>query len=131
MDSPLAHDLLGDPGVVTAGSDLNLEDVLAHAKARYRWMPCCVVEDWIIFDVLVTEDELAKVHAAGCLPMIVFAHNVRHDDNRRFEPGHWVRSTIATEFSEGFLFVTRNTVYVLKGNGYRKSASLKAIYAIY
>jgi len=131
MDSPLSHDLLGDPGVVTSGSDLSLEDVLAHAKARYRWMPCCVVEDWVIFDVVVTEDELAKVRAAGCLPMIVYAHNVRHDDNRRFEPGHWVRSTIATEFSEGFLFVTRNTVYVLKGNGYRKSASLKAIYAIY
>jgi hypothetical protein len=131
MDSPLAHDLLGDPGVVTSGSDLSLEDVLALAKSRYRWMPCCVVEDWVIFDVVVTEDELAKVRAAGCLPMIVYAHNVRHDDNRRFEPGHWVRSTIATEFSEGFLFVTRNTVYVLKGNGYRKSASLKAIYAIY
>jgi hypothetical protein len=131
MDGSVDYGLLGDPGVVTAGSDLSLEDVLAHAKARYRWMPCCVVEDWIIFDVVVTEDELAKVHAAGCLPMIMYAHNVRHDENRRFEPGSWVRSTIATKLDEGFLFVTRNTVYVLKGSGHRKSASLKAIYAIH
>ncbi|MFY1664106.1 DUF6957 family protein [Pseudomonas sp. Pseu.R1] len=131
MDGSVDYGLLGDPGVVTAGSDLSLEDVLALARSRYRWMPCCVVEDWILFDVVVTEDELAKVHAAGCLPMIVYAHNVRHDDNRRFEPGNWVRSTIATEFSEGFLFVTRNTVYVLRGSGHRKSASLKDIYAIH
>jgi hypothetical protein len=131
MDGSMDYGLLGDPGVVTAGSHLSLVDVLALAKSRYRWMPCCVVEDWIIFDVVVTEDELAKVHAAGCLPMILYAHNVRHDDNRRFEPGNWVRSTIATEFREGFLFVTRNTVYVLKGSGHRKSASLKAIYAIH
>jgi formate-dependent phosphoribosylglycinamide formyltransferase (GAR transformylase) len=131
MDGSVDYGLLGDPGVVTAGSDLSLEDALALAKTRYRWMPCCVVEDWIIFDVVVTGVELAKVHAAGCLPMILFAHNVRHDDNRRFEPGSWVRSTIATKLDEGFLFVTRNTVYVLKGSGHRKSASLKAIYAIH
>lgn len=131
MDSSVEHDLLGDPGVVTAGSDLTLEDLLKAVRQQYRHMPCCVVEDWIIFDVTVTDDELARVHAAGCIPMILYAHNVIHDDNRRFELGSWVRSTIAISFKEGFLFTTRNTVYVLKSAGHRKSASLKAIYSLY
>jgi len=131
VDGAAEYGLLGDPGVVTVGSDLSLEDLLKAVRERYRYMPCCVVEDWIIFDVTVTDDELARVHAAGCIPMILYAHNVIHDDNRRFDEGSWVRSTIAVSLKEGFLFTTRNTVYALKGAGHRKSASLKAIYALY
>lgn len=131
VDSPIQDSLLGDPGVSLMGSDLGLEAVMAAARKRYKWMPLCAVEEWIILDAIVTEEERAKVTAAGCVPMFMFAHKVVDDEQRRFEPGHWVRSSMGTAFSEGFLFVTRNSVYVLLGPGHRKSASIQSIFSIF
>ena len=131
MDSPIQDSLLGDPGVSLMGSELGLEAVMAAARKRYKWMPLCVVEEWIILDAIVTDAERAKVAAAGCQPMFMFAHKVVDDEQRRFEPGHWVRSSMGTAFKEGYLFETRNTVYVLLGPGHRKSASIEAIFSLF
>ncbi|WP_407719289.1 DUF6957 family protein [Pseudomonas amygdali] len=94
-------------------------------------MPLCAVEEWIILDAIVTDAERAKVAAAGCRPIFMFAHKVVHDEQRRFEPGHWVRSSMGTAFKEGYLFETRNTVYVLLGPGHRKSSSIEAIFSLF
>ncbi|MNH30481.1 hypothetical protein D3C79_907780 [compost metagenome] len=131
MNSPLNDGLLGEGGVDLVGSELSLEDVLLAAREHYKRMPLCVVEDWVILDAILTEDEQARVAAAGCQPMFLFAHNVVHDEQRRFEPGDWVRSTIARTFYDGYIFETRNTVYLLKGPGQRKSSSLQGIFSIF
>ena len=131
VDSPIQDGLLGDPGVSLMGSDLGLEAVMAAARKRYKWMPLCAVEEWIILDAIVTDEERAKVAAAGCQPMFMFAHKVVDDEQRRFEPGHWVRSSMGTAFKEGYLFETRNTVYVLLGPGHRKPASIEAIFSLF
>jgi hypothetical protein len=123
--------LLGDSGTPLMGSELTLEEVMVQARKRYRWMPLCAVEGWVILDAIVTDDERAKVIAAGCQPMFLFAHKVVHDEQRRFESGHWVRSSMGTTFKEGFLFATRNSVYVLLGPGHRKSSSIEAIFSIF
>lgn len=131
MDGVIDEGLLGDLGVELRGSDLPLEEALRAARKLYKWMPLCAVEEWVILDAIVTEDERAKVTAAGCVPMFMFAHKVVDDEQRRFEPGHWVRSSMGTAFNEGFLFVTRNSVYVLLGPGNRKSASIQSIFSIF
>ena len=131
MDRANNDGRLGSGGIDWLGSELGLEDVLVEARKHYRWMPLCVVEEWIILDAIVTDDERAKIAAAGCQPMFMFAHKVVDDDQRRFEPGHWVRSSMGTAFKEGFLFETRNTVYVLLGPGHRKSASIQAIFSLF
>ena len=131
MDEIIEDGLLGDPGISLMGSELSLDEVVVLARKRYKWMPLCVVEEWIILDAIVTDDERAKVAAAGCQPMFMFAHKVVHDEQRRFEPGHWVRSSMGTAFKEGYLFETRNTVYVLLGPGYRKSSSIEAIFSLF
>jgi hypothetical protein len=122
--------LLGANGVALVGSELSLEEVLTAARQRFKWLPLCVVEEWVILDAIVTDAERAKVIAAGCQPMFLFAYKVVHDEQRRFEPGHWVRSSMGTAFKEGYLFETRNTVYVLLGPGHRKSSSIEAIFSI-
>ncbi|MBI6668850.1 hypothetical protein YA0024_12980 [Pseudomonas syringae] len=131
MDGIIEDGLLGDPGVSLMGSELGLEAVMAAARQRYKWMPLCAVEEWTILDAIVTDDERAKVTAAGCQPIFMFAHKVMHDEQRRFEPGHWVRSSMGTAFKEGYLFETRNSVYVLLGPGHRKSASIEAIFSLF
>ena len=107
MESSLDGSVLGDPGVSLMGSELGLEAVMPAARKRYKWMPLCAVQEWIILDAIVTDAERTKVAAAGCLPMFMFAHKVVDDEQRRFEPGHWVRSSMGTAFNDGFLFETR------------------------
>lgn len=131
MESSLDGSVLGDPGVSLMGSELGLEAVMAAARKRYKWMPLCAVEEWTILDAIVTDAERAKVAAAGCQPIFMFAHKVVHDEQRRFEPGHWVRSSMGTAFKEGYLFETRNTVYLLLGPGHRKSSSIEAIFSLF
>ncbi|QHD07984.1 DUF6957 family protein [Pseudomonas sp. R76] len=131
MVSPKEHGLLGEEGIELQGSELTLDEAVALARKRYKWMPLCAVEEWTILDAIVTDEERAKVTAAGCQPMFMFAHKVVHDEQRRFEPGHWVRSSMGTAFKEGYLFETRNTVYVLLGPGHRKSASIEAIFSLF
>ncbi|WP_122335869.1 DUF6957 family protein [Pseudomonas coronafaciens] len=131
MGEAIEGGLLGDPGLRLLGSELSLDDVLNEARKHYKYLPLCVVEEWIILDAIVTDDERAKVAAAGCQPMFLFAHKVVHDEQRRFEPGHWVRSSMGTAFNDGFLFETRNTVYLLLGPGHRKSSSIEAIFSLF
>ena len=131
MVSPKEHGLLGEEGIELQGSELTLDEAVALARKRYKWMPLCAVEEWIILDAIVTDAERTKVSAAGCQPMFMFAHKVVDDEQRRFEPGHWVRSSMGTAFKEGYLFETRNTVYVLLGPGHRKPASIEAIFSLF
>lgn len=131
MDGIIEDGLLGDLGIRLMGSALSLDEAVAVARKRYKWMPLCAVEEWTILDAIVTDAERAKVIAAGCQPIFMFAHKVVDDEQRRFEPGHWVRSSMGTTFEEGFLFATRNSVYVLLGPGHRKSASIEAIFSLF
>ncbi|MFJ4140226.1 MULTISPECIES: DUF6957 family protein [Pseudomonas chlororaphis group] len=131
MERPIKDGILGQLGVELSGSELSLEDVILAARQHYKHLPLCVVEEWIILDAIVTDAERAKVVAAGCQPMFLFAHKVVHDEQRRFEPGHWVRSSMGTVFKEGYLFETRNTVYLLLGPGHRKSSSIEAIFSLF
>jgi hypothetical protein len=131
MDSPIDDGLVGNSGVALVGSELPVEEALAAARTHFKWMPLCAVEEWVILDAIVTEQERANVAATGCEPTFLFAHKVVNDERRRFEPGHWVRSSMCTTFKDGYLFATRNTVYVLLGPGHRKPSSVNAIFSIF
>lgn len=124
-------ELLGSPGEPRQGSLDSDENLIELVKALYPRKPHCLVENWTILRADVTDEELQKIHAAGRLPLVLFAHNVRFDSQRRFDVGDWMRSTFAVSFEEGFLFETRNTVYVLMGNGREKSVSLKTIFSFF
>ena len=80
---------------------------------------------------IASDGDLTKIHAHGHLPLFVFAEKVILDSRGRFDYGNWVRSTMAISFQDGFLFETKNTVYVLMGAGDEKSANLAAILSLY
>lgn len=128
MTEPVSdNELLSGLGEPRQGSTDSYEILTGLVQARYPRKPYCLIEGWTIFRVDVTEDELKKIHDEGQLPLIVFAQNVVFDSERRFDVGDWVRSTFAVSFKEGFLFETRNTVYLLMGPGHEKVASLKTV----
>ena len=104
------------------------EAELVHsAQQRFPGKPFCLVRRWILIDVVANEGELSP---AGVPPMVIFAHEVVQDSRRRFDPGHWVRTTYAVSQPEHCMFETRSTVYLLLGDGYRKEATLDVVFSL-
>lgn len=80
---------------------------------------------------IASDGDLTKIHVHGHLPLFVFAEKVILGSRGRFDYGNWVRSTMAISFQDGYLFETKNTVYVLVGDGDEKSAGLAGILSFY
>ena len=122
--------LLQDGQVSSAGTSLSPAEIEALAAEHFPRKAYCTVEDWLIFHVDESPESLAKVRATGLQPMFMYAHCVIHDQQGRFPPGGWVRSTLCKSFDGVCLFETRNTVYVLVGEGREMKASLKTIFGL-
>ncbi|MBF8766302.1 hypothetical protein IR009_13835 [Pseudomonas putida] len=130
MASAEESDVLGGPRTPLVGLSTSSEARTLVLK-NFPGKPYCLVKEWTVFRVEVTPDELSKVHAAGQLPLIVFAHNMVEDSQGRFRSGDWVRSSMCTSFNDSVVFETRNTVYVLVGPGHEQPASLETIFSFF
>ena len=122
--------LLREGEISSAGTSLSPAEIEALVAERFPRKPYCTVEDWLIFHVDESDESLAKVRATGLEPMFMYAHCVIYDGHGRFPPGGWVRSTLCKSFDGVCLFETRNTVYVLVGQGREMKASLKTIFSL-
>ena len=56
---------------------------------------------------------------------------MKNAGERRFDVGDWVRTTALVNFSEGCFFQTRNTLYVLVGDGQRKQAEFSTVMSLF
>lgn len=112
------------------GTSATVEEIIAMLAQRAPLKAYCLVEEWTIFRADLTPEELAKVRAANHLPLFLFAHKVIEDSRGRFQPGDWVRSSMAISF-DGIMFETKRTVYVLMGPGHEKKADLKTIFSFF
>ena len=124
------HELLQEGRTTSAGTSLSPEEIEALVVERFPRKAYCTVADWLIFHVAESPESLAKVRASGLQPMFMYAHCVIYDGHGRFPPGGWVRSTLCKSFDGVCLFETRNTVYVLMGEGREMTASLKTIFGL-
>ncbi|WP_395598884.1 hypothetical protein AB4P95_09915 [Pseudomonas sp. A1437] len=126
-----ANELFNTPGEPRFGSGENQEALIRIVQARFPDKGFCIVQEWTIVRAKASDTDLTKIHVHGHLPLFVFAEKVILDSRGRFDYGNWVRSTMAISFQDGFLFETKNTVYVLAGDGDEKSANLAAILSLY
>ncbi|PQO96418.1 hypothetical protein C5612_30465 [Pseudomonas frederiksbergensis] len=122
--------MLDDTGVPLNGSSEDVEVLKNHLLEKYPRKPFCLVEEWTIFRADVSHTDLEKIEKAGHEPLFVFAHKVVHDSRSRFQPGDWVRSSMAISF-DGVMFETKNTVYALMGGGQERLANLKTIFSFF
>jgi len=120
------------------GNSLELEgrthsglEAVGMVTERFPHKPYCLVEQWTIFRADLTPEEFTKVHAAGHLPLFLFAHKVVEDSRGRFQVGDWVRSSMCLTFDDGVMFETKNTIYVLMGPGHEQIASLNTIFSFF
>ena len=116
--------------VSSAGTSLSRAEIEAMVAERFPRKAYCLVEDWLLFHVDEPPLSLERVRASGLEPMFMYAHCVIYDEQGRFPPGGWVRSTLCKTFDGVCMFETRNTVYVLMGQGREMTASLKTIFSL-
>ena len=126
-----SSELLSTTGEPRSGSGESQERLIQLVQSRFPNKGFCIVQQWTIVHAIASDGDLTKIHVHGHLPLFVFAEKVILDSRGRFDYGNWVRSTMVISFQDGFLFETKNTVYVLMGDGDEKSARLAAILSLY
>ncbi|WP_235869711.1 MULTISPECIES: DUF6957 family protein [Pseudomonas] len=121
-------DVLYGLGEAMQGTSMTDEEALAYALNAFADSTFCLVRDWIWLDLDIPDRLQGELQLAGVKPVVMFAHNIVYDSARRWgESGAFVRSTALRSFSEGFVFQTRNTNYLLLGDGVRKRTDLKTL----
>lgn len=127
------NSLLHGPGEAMSGIDMTWEQARDRVllSDHSAWVPYCIVKDWVWIDLILTDLEHEQLNAAGQQPVVLFSHSVLFDSNRRFDVGDWVRTTPLLAFSEGCFFRTRNSLYVLVGDGVRKRAELTTVMSLF
>ena len=118
------------PGEEIPGWPGTREELIALSAKDFPGKAFCVVRQWILIDLTVNTDEKEKLTRLGLLPATLYAHEVVFDSRNRFQPSMWVRSNFGVSFSQGCIFETNSTVYLLWGSGLRKEASVGAAFSM-
>lgn len=106
------------------------DELIALAAKAFPGKAFCVVRQWILIDLTVNSDEQEKLNGLGLVPATLFAHEIVLDSKGRFQAGMWVRSNFGVSFTEGCMFETKSTVYLLWDSGLRKEAGVGAAFSM-
>ncbi|ANJ54796.1 hypothetical protein PMA3_06295 [Pseudomonas silesiensis] len=121
--------LLYGAGEEILGWQGSQDELIALSEKAFPGKALCVVKQWILIDLTVTPAEKDKLTGLGLLPATLFAHEIVHDSQNRFQPTMWVRSNFGVS-SSPYMFETKNTVYLLLGPGLRKEASIGVAFSM-
>ncbi|MEE5041655.1 hypothetical protein V2J84_18565 [Pseudomonas alliivorans] len=120
-------DWLEGPSLVAEGLDAALPDAIMLVRDRFPDRSFCVVKEWCWLEFSASATIKQGLAAQGELPALLLASGILHDSLNRFRPGRGVRTSFLAERVEGPFFVTKNTVYVLLGQGRRKRAEFDSL----
>ncbi|WP_051083878.1 DUF6957 family protein [Dasania marina] len=67
----------------------------------------------------------------GSLPAVVKAECILATIHPGFELGNWVRTTLLQKLHDNCVFETKNTCYILVGQGTRKTVDAKSAYTFF
>lgn len=124
-------ELLSGDAPVVVGACQSDTDGIALYKKHFSEKPYCLVKNWSLIDLNLTQEHREMVERAGSEPILMYASYVIYDSQRRFDTGNWVRSTLMLRLIENCLFETQNTVYILVGDGKRKTADPSVVMSIF
>lgn len=122
--------LLG-PSAVMEGADIDLEQAIHAAQERLPGRSFCVVDEWVWLDLDAPEMVIQGLRGEGKRPVMLLVLNALFDSATAFKEIQAFRSTPLTEFSDGMFFQTKNKLYVLTGQGRRKSTALSAVVRLF
>jgi hypothetical protein len=85
----------------------------------------CAAVAWVIIDVLDVDAE--SLAATGRLPIVLFTHSVLLHSTGDYENNERIKTGYATSYDGRGIFETSDTIFVLVGQGFRKSVSIKLL----
>jgi len=124
-------ELLNGEAEVIQGFEGDEAQAEAESIINYRGKPYCIVRNWTLVDIDVTDTYRADLAGDGLEPIVLYASDVLIHSAGKRDRGNWVRSTFQLCFQMGYLFETQNTCYLLLGPGRRKRAHVQTVMAIF
>lgn len=121
-------DMLNKPGAHCDFGWFNVETEALELARKFSNKQCCLVKDWLWWDVDISEKTQKQLGQSSL--SIIYAHHVIHDEGGRFERGNYVRTSPLVKFHASAFFETSSTVYILMGEGTRKTVSVENFNAI-
>ncbi len=112
----LANIYYGEGEKVEFGcQEAEIEEMKSFNKSLKPYKPYCVVRQWCIWDM-----KAPSIDDGSHPPIaLVKADDIIEDETKRFPVGGWVRSTEIIEIYKKCIFRTRNSSYILVGEGTR------------
>ncbi len=123
-------DWVDAPSVAMSGMDAPLEDAIERVQARYPDRSFCVVQEWVWVEFKVSVHMVEGLALRGETPHVLIATTILHDSRERFRSGRCVRTSFLVGYESPY-FVTRNTVYVLLGTGWRIEMPFKSQFLMF
>ncbi|QHC98428.1 hypothetical protein PspR84_28560 [Pseudomonas sp. R84] len=112
------------------GCHLSAHEAAITAQEKFSSQPFCLVSQWTILDLEVDIEQLNALHLRGLEPVVVYALCVVLDSRGRYQRGDWVRTSFQTRYEAPGFFLTKNTVYVLLGDGKRQLITVEDLHAL-
>lgn len=101
------------------------ETELIQSRVAETGKAYCAAVAWVIIDVLdVDADPLAAI---GRLPIVLFSHSVLLHSTGDYQNNERIKTGYATSYDGRGIFETSDTIFVLLGQGFRKSVSIKLL----
>lgn len=100
-----------------------LPEMIDMAFARYPTRKVRAVKQWMWWDFDVSEEARLQYAASGVQPAIIFANYLIWDSSNKWKEGWNVKTTALVTFEENCFFITHRTVYILVGQGNRKTVN--------
>jgi len=113
-----------------SGSGMSDDEALAYARQYFPGGNYCLVRNWRLLDLVVTESQRLLLAKTRRQPALIYAHTVIYDSERRWDVDDFVRTSLLHQH-EDFHFKTLNTVYLLLGPGTRIQVSANAVASIF
>lgn len=130
MDLGRLEKLIGSDRQTVKGCSLSADEAAMVAHGKFAHHSFCLVKDWTILDLEITDEERNILLSRGLKPVLLYALHVVHDSRGRFAAGDWVRSSFQQSYDDDGFFITKNTVYVLLGDGNRQQITARDLLSL-
>ncbi|CRM19286.1 DUF6957 family protein [Pseudomonas sp. 35 E 8] len=118
------------PSALMSGGNIGLEAAIRVTQGKFPDSSFCIVDEWVWLDLDAPDLVVEQLASEGKKPVMLLVFNVLFDSSTLSE-SHWFRSTPLVEFTDDMFFQTTNKLYVLLGDGRRKSMSLSAVVRLF
>ena len=124
-------DLLYGDGIPMSGCKVGQDEAVRIVRERHPYAEYCLVSDWRWLDLDVTQEQRDELVRTNRQPVVIYAHTVIYDSQRKWDVGDFVRTSYLHKFEDDFIFQTLNAIYILIGDGIRTKTSLETLGRIF